>query len=81
MEKSLFERMGGTYREEGDYSLPNLTALESVSIGIWGATQRQHLREQRKALYNALLLSGKLDSHLTDINQQAEEMEWVSSVC
>lgn len=74
MEKSFFEQIGGTYRQEGDYSLPNLTVPESVSAGIWGQHRRKYLREHRKALYNALLLSGKLDSHLADINQQAEDM-------
>lgn len=74
MEKSTFEQMGGTYRQEGNYLLPNLTVLERVSIGIWGQRRRQYLRGHRKALYNALLLSGKLDNHLADINQQAEDM-------
>ena len=74
MEKSTFEQMGGTYRQEGDYILPNLAVPESVPVGIWGQRRRQYLREHRKALYNALLLSGKLDSHLTDIKQQAEDM-------
>jgi hypothetical protein len=74
VEKSTFEQMGGTYCQEGDYSPPNLTVPESVPIGIWGQRRRQYLREHRKALYNALLLSGKLDSHLADINQQAEDM-------
>ena len=74
MEKSFFEQMGGTYHQEGDYFLPNLTVPESASIGVWGQRRRQYLREHRKALYNALLLSGKLDSHLAEINQQAEDM-------
>ncbi len=74
MEKSTFEQMGGTYRQEGDYFLPNLTVPEIVSLGIWGQRRRQYLQKHRKALYNALLLSGKLDSHLADINQQAEDM-------
>ena len=74
MEKSTFEQMGGTYRQEGNYLLPNLTVPERVSIGIWGQRRRQYLRGHRKALYNALLLSGKLDSHLADINQQADDM-------
>lgn len=47
---------------------------ERVSIGIWGQRRRQYLRGHRKDLYNALLLSGKLDNHLADINQQAEDM-------
>ena len=44
MEGSIFERMGGTYRQEGDYFLPNLTVPESVPIGIWGQRRRQYLR-------------------------------------
>ena len=74
MEKSTFEQMGGTYRQEGNYLLPNPTVPERVSVGIWGQRRRQYLRGHRKALYNALLLSGKLDNHLADINQQAEDM-------
>ena len=74
MEKSTFEQMGGTYHQEGDYFLPNLAVPESVPVGVWGQRRRRYLREHRKALYNALLLSGKLDSHLADINQQAEDM-------
>ena len=66
--------MGGTYYQEGDYFLPNLAVPESVPVGVWGQRRRRYLREHRKALYNALLLSGKLDSHLADINQQAEDM-------
>ena len=74
MEKCTFEQMGGTYHQEGDYFLPNLAVPESVPVGVWGQRRRRYLREHRKALYNALLLSGKLDSHLADINQQTEDM-------
>jgi len=74
MEISLFELMGGTYHREGDYFLPNLLPPESISVGIWGQRRRQYLREHRKALYNTLLLSGKLNSHLAGINQQANDM-------
>ena len=73
MEKSIFEQMGGTYRQEGDYFLPNLTVPESVPAGIWGQRRRQYLQKHRKAFYNALLLSGKLDTHLAEIDLQAEE--------
>ena len=74
MENSTFEQMGGAYRQEGDYFFPNLIVPESISIGIWGQRRRQYLKEHRKALYDALLLSGKLDSHLANIDQQAEDM-------
>ena len=74
MEKSTFEQVGGTYRWEGDYLLPNLTVPESVPVGIWGQRRKQYLREHRKALYTAMLLSEELENHLTEIDQQAEEM-------
>ena len=74
MEKSIFQQIGGTYRQFGDKHLQNLTVPESDPIGIWGQRRRGYLREYRKALYNALLLSGKLDGHLSDTNQQAEDM-------
>lgn len=42
MEKSIFEKMGETYRQEGDYLLPNLTTLESVPVCIWGRRRRRY---------------------------------------
>ena len=72
MEKTAFEQMDGTYRQEGDYFLPNLTAPESTPVGIWGQRRKRYLREHRGPLYTALLLSRKLDSHLSEIDAQAE---------
>lgn len=74
MEKSIFEQIDGIYHQEGDYLLPNLTEPESIPVGIWGQRRRQYLQKHRKALYNALLLSGKLDTRLAEIDQHAEEM-------
>lgn len=74
MEQSLFEQMGGTYHREGDYLLPDLTSPESIPVGIWGQKRRRYLREHRNPIYTALFLSGKLDTHLAEIDQQAEEM-------
>ena len=74
MEKSLFEQIGGTYRQEGDYFLPNLTVPESAPVGIWGQRRKRYLREHREPLYTALLLSGKLDTHIMEVDQQAREM-------
>ena len=74
MEKSLFERMGGTYRQEGDYLLPNLTVPESTPVGIWGQRRKRYLREHRGPLYTALLLGGKLNAHIVEIDQQAQDM-------
>ena len=74
MEKSTFEQMGGTYRHEGDYLLPNLTVPESTPIGIWGQRRKWYLFEHRNSLYTALLFSGELYAHLADIDNQAQEM-------
>ncbi len=68
MEKSLFERMGGTYRQEGDYLLPNLTVPESTPVGIWGQRRKRYLKEHRQSLCAALLLSGRLNDHLSEID-------------
>ena len=74
MEKSLFEQMDGTYYQEGDYFLPDLSVPELPAIGIWGQRRRRYLKEHRQALYTALLLSGKLNDHLSEVDEQAEAM-------
>ena len=76
MEKSLFEQMSGTYEQQGDYILPNLTlpAEEKQSIGIWGQRHARYLKQHHKILYYNLLTSGKLNAHLAEIDRQAEEM-------
>lgn len=74
MEKSFFEQTGGTYHQEGDYLLPNLVPPENAPVGIWGQRRRHYLKTYREAIYTALLLSGKLDAHLSEIDAQAEAM-------
>lgn len=76
MEKSLFEQMGGTYVRQGDYLIPDLTlpTEEEQSIGIWGQRHARHLKQHHKVLYINLLTSGKLNSYLADINEQAESV-------
>lgn len=76
MEKSLFEQMGGTYTMQGDYLLPDieLPEQEEKPIGIWGQLRLRYLKQHRKVLYYNLLTSGKLNEHLADINEQAENM-------
>ncbi len=70
--QSTFEILGGTYRQEGDYLLPNVKAPESPAIGIWGQRRHKYLMEHNHALYTALFLSGKLTTHL-------EEIDWVAT--
>ena len=73
--KSFFERNGGTYRQVGDYLLPNLTIDESEQqpIGKYGRMHKRYLKEYRLMLYTNLLTTGKLDQHLDEIDQACEE--------
>ena len=63
-----------TYRQEGGYLLPELNVPEAPKIGVWGEHRRQFLREHRHGIYSGLLLSGKLNSHLEEIDHSAERM-------
>lgn len=74
--KTLFEQHGGTYTMQGDYRLPNLTIEETDTrpIGIWGQRRLHYLKHHRKVLYYNMLTSGKLHSHLADIEKQAQEL-------
>ena len=74
--KSIFEQIGGTYTMQGDYCLPNFTlpAEEERPIGVWGQRRLNYLKHHRKVLYYNLLTSGKLHSHLADIEEQAQEL-------
>ena len=74
--KTLFEQHGGTYTIQGDYRLPNLTVEETDTrpIGVWGQRRLHYLKHHRKVLYYNLLTSGKLHSHLLDIEEQAQEL-------
>ena len=77
MKKSLFEQMGGTYTQQGDYVLPNLILLaENQPIGIWGQWHARYLKQHHRILYYNLLTSGKLNAHLAEIDQQAEEISF-----
>ena len=81
--KSLFEEMGGTYRQEGDFLLPNLslpTETEEYQIDKYGRMRKRYLKEYRCALYSSLLLSGELDRHLAEIDQICvEHMERITA--
>ena len=74
--KSLFEQSGGVYTMQGDYRLPNLTlpAEDERPIGVWGQRRLNYLKHHRKVLYYNLLTSGKLHSHLADIEEEAQSL-------
>lgn len=76
MVKTIFEQMGGTYEQQGDYLIPCLTlpTEEEKSIGVWGQRHLRYLKTHRKITYTNLITSDKLNSYLVDIDEQAEDM-------
>ena len=75
MKKTIFEEMGGTYIRHGDYLIPRLTLPEEEQrfIGVWGQRHKRYLKEHKRAVYITLLTSGRLNSYLADIEEQAQE--------
>ena len=75
MAKSIFEKLGGEYEQQGDYLIPRLTvpAEEDRSIGIWGRRHLDYLKQYRKVTYTNLLTSGKLNAYLADSDWQTQE--------
>ena len=77
MANTIFEQMGGTYTQAGDYILPDLLPAEEekeVNIGVWAMRHKRYLKENHKVRYHNLLTSGKLNSYLADIEQQAQQL-------
>ena len=76
MKKIIFEEMGGTYVRCGDYFIPNLTLPEEEKprfVGVWGQRHQQYLKEYRRPVYLNLMMSGRVNSYLADIEEQAQD--------
>ena len=71
---TFFETLGGTYRQEGDYLLPNIEIPEIPQLGFWGQRRHKYLLEHQHALYTALFISGKLAAHIEEIDRVAAKM-------
>jgi hypothetical protein len=76
MAKTIFEQTGGTYIMQGDYCLPDLTlpAEEERPLGVWTQRHRHYLKQHHKILYYNLLTSGKLQSRLADVEEEAQTL-------
>lgn len=72
--EAVSERPTLTYHRVGDYYLPDLIALEQPKIGLFGTKRFRYLRDYRSTLFNVMLLSGTLNKHLEEIDQQANDM-------
>ena len=73
--KSLFEKMGGTYRQEGDYLIPNLALPndDDYEIGKYGRMRLSYLKKHRKILYTNYVTEDILSKHLSEIDQVCNE--------
>ena len=74
--KTIFEELGVTYTQQGDYLLPDLKLPEQEhgDIGVWGQRRRRFLREHHPVRYCNLLTSGTLCSHLADVEERARDL-------
>lgn len=71
------EKTDISYTLQGDYYLPDLILpdeKEERHIGVWGQRHAKYLKQNHEVLYMNLFTSGKLNSHLADIDEQAEDM-------
>ena len=72
--QTTFEKLGGTYRQVGDYLLPDIEVPESPQIGIWGQRRLRYLRTHKRVLYTTMRIRGTLKDHLEEVDQSAEGM-------
>ncbi len=75
--KSLFEEMGGTYRQVGDYLIPNLALSaeeKEIRLGKWGKTHKDYLKNHKRLMFDIMLTKGTLFRYLAEIDKQAQEM-------
>jgi len=72
--KIIHDNNGLDYMLVGDYYIPMLTLPEeNRPIGYWGILRKEYLKQHKSGMYSYLLLTGKLDSYLADLNEQAQE--------
>ena len=75
MKKQIYdEKNGMSYTLHGDYYLPDLVLREEEpTYGKYGMLRKQFLKEHRSARYQYLLLTGKLNEHLNQIDQESRK--------
>ena len=72
--KSLYEELGGTYRQVGDYFIPDIELPErNYEIGKYGRMRHRYLKEHRKIQYTTMILDGTLYDHLEEIDRICKE--------
>ena len=72
--KTIYEQLGGTYREENGNLVPDVELPEQKPIGKYGRMHLEYLKQHRRGRYSSLLGEGRLNAYLADVNEQAQEM-------
>ena len=72
--KTIYEQLGGTYREENGSLVPDVELPEQKPIGKYGKMHLDYLKQHRRGRYSALLGEGRLNTYLSEIDKQAHEM-------
>ena len=73
---SLYETLGGTYREENGHFIPDVTLPEQTNyqIGKYGRMHLDYIKNHRRGRYTTLLTEGKLNARLHEIDLEANEL-------
>ena len=72
--KTIYEQLGGTYREENGNLVPDVELPEQKPIGKYGQMHLDYIKHYRRGRYSALLGEGRLNAYLADVDEQAQEM-------
>ncbi len=73
---TLYEKLGGTYREENGHLIPDITLPEQTDyqIGKYGRMHLDYIKNYRRGRYTTLLTEGTLNARLHEIDLEANEM-------
>ena len=72
--KTIYEQLGGTYREENGRLIPDVELPKQKPLGKYGRMHLDYLKQHRRGRYSALLGEGRLNTYLADVDEQAREM-------
>lgn len=74
--KTIFENNGGSYIQQDDYLLPNLTLSDGIErqIGVWGIRHKRYLKSNHRVFYYNLLTSCKLYNYLAYVDKRAKNL-------
>ena len=74
--ESLYENLGGTYREESGHLIPNIALPEQTDyqIGKYGRMHIDYIKQHRRGRYTTLLTEGTLNARLHEIDLEANKM-------